>query len=344
MEKFKETKGIGVSGTGRIGRLLIRKIVSSEYSKLDLTAINSIYPIETVAHLLKYDTVHGTWDADISVQGEELIINGHHIQVVNERDPGNIPWKQMNVGIVIDATGKFNNREGAEKHKASGASQVIVTAPGTDMDLTVVMGVNDHLLDVSKHTILSAASCTTNCVAPVLSVLDQAFKVQRGWMTTVHAYTSDQKHLDNPHKDLRRARSCTQSIVPTTTGVGKALIDVLPHLSSSIEGISIRVPTQDVSLIDLTVQVQQEVKLEEVKSLFRGIQSEALSKYVGYSEEPLVSADYIGSEKSAVVDGLSIMTAENQIKILAWYDNEWAYACRVADLAQAVNERSFSFA
>ncbi|WP_234402389.1 type I glyceraldehyde-3-phosphate dehydrogenase [Oceanobacillus damuensis] len=339
----EEAKGLGLSGTGRIGRLLIRKLLANDSNQLNLKAINSTSTPETVAHLLKYDTVHGKWDADISIQDEGLLINGSYIHMVNERDPEHIPWERMNVGTVIDATGKFNNREGAEKHKAAGASHVIITAPGKEMDLTVVMGVNDHLLDTSKHTILSAASCTTNCVAPVLSVLDQAFKVHRGWMTTVHAYTSDQRHLDNPHKDLRRARSCTQSIVPTTTGVGKALIDVLPHLSSSIEGISIRVPTQDVSLIDLTVQVQQEVTAEEVKSTFRAIQSGTLSQYIGYTEEPLVSADYIGSEKSAVVDGLSVMAAENQIKILAWYDNEWAYACRVAELAKAVNDKMISY-
>jgi glyceraldehyde 3-phosphate dehydrogenase len=333
------TRRISVSGTGRIGRLLIRNLFSSYSNQLKLAAINSIYPVETVAHLLKYDTVHGTWDADISIQDGNLLINGNLVQIVSEREPENIPWGQMNIDIVIDATGKFNDRQGAQKHLASGASAVIITAPGKQMDFTVVMGVNDHLLDLSKHTILSAASCTTNCVAPLLSILDQAFRVKRGWMTTVHSYTSDQNHIDNPHKDLRRARSCTQSIIPTTTGVGKALVDVLPHLASNIEGISIRVPTQDVSLVDLTVQVAREVSQEEVKSVFYTAANGKLSHYVGYTEEPLVSADFIGNAKSAIVDGLSIMTVENQIKILAWYDNEWAYSCRVIELAQAVNER-----
>lgn len=328
---------VGLSGTGRIGRMVIRKILSDADSQLKLEAINSTSPVETVAHLLKYDTVHGTWNADISVQKGNLLINGNLIKMVSEREPENIPWGLMNVEIVIDATGKFNHRQGARKHLAAGASHVIITAPGKQMDLTVVMGVNDYLLDLSKHTILSAASCTTNCVAPILNILDQAFQVKRGWMTTVHAFTSDQRHMDNPHKDLRRARACTQSIIPTTSGVGKALADVLPHLAPYVEGLSLRVPTQDVSLADLTVQVSRTVSIDEVKSTFKAAVHE--NRYVGYIEEPLVSADFIGCDKSAVVDGLAIMVAENQIKVLAWYDNEWAYASRVIDLAQAVHER-----
>jgi glyceraldehyde 3-phosphate dehydrogenase len=331
-----ETK-VGISGTGRIGRLLIRNILSDTNKSLKLVAINSIYPAETVAHLLKYDTVHGTWDADISVQNGNLVINGKLFQIVSEREPENIPWGKMGVDIVMDATGKFTHRQGAEKHLGAGASHVIVTAPGEQMDLTVVMGVNDQLLDLSKHKIISAASCTTNCVAPLLNILDQAFLVKRGWVTTVHAFTSDQKHIDNPHKDLRRARACTQSIVPTTTGVGKALEDVLPHLSQFVEGISIRVPTQDVSLADLTIEVSRGVTLDEVKSVFDGKLNK--NHYVSYTNAPLVSADFIGCDKSAVVDGLSIMATNNQIKLLAWYDNEWAYASRVIDLAQAVQER-----
>ncbi|MEH7548316.1 MULTISPECIES: type I glyceraldehyde-3-phosphate dehydrogenase [Bacillaceae] len=328
---------VGISGTGRIGRLLIRKILSDTNKSLKLVAINSIYPAETVAHLLKYDTVHGTWDADISVQNDNLVIDGKIYDIVSEREPENIPWGNMGVDIVMDASGKFTHRQGAEKHLRAGASHVIVTAPGEQMDLTVVMGVNDQLLDISKHKIISAASCTTNCVAPLLNILDQAFLVKRGWVTTVHAFTSDQKHIDNPHKDLRRARACTQSIVPTTTGVGKALEDVLPHLSRFVEGISIRVPTQDVSLADLTIEVSRTVTLDEVKSVFNGKLNK--NHYVSYTYDPLVSADFIGCDKSAVVDGLSIMATNNQIKLLAWYDNEWAYASRVIDLAQAVQER-----
>ncbi|WP_442601302.1 type I glyceraldehyde-3-phosphate dehydrogenase [Paenibacillus sp. KN14-4R] len=332
-------RGIGVSGMGRIGRLLIRNIFSTKVPKVNLKVINCIYPVETVAHLLKYDTVHGRWNADVSIKDGNLIINGHSIIVTYEREPHRIPWENMGVQIVIDATGKFNEREGAQKHIDAGASTVIVTAPGKQMDLTVVMGVNEHLYDPSKHTFLSAASCTTNCVAPLLHILDQRFQVQRGWMTTVHSFTADQNHLDNPHKDLRRARACTQSIVPTSTGVGKALVDVIPHLAPVIEGISVRVPTQDVSLVDLTVQVSQDVNVEEVRSAFIDAVQGDFFPYVEYSDEPLVSMDFVGCTKSAVVDGLSLMAAGNQIKVLAWYDNEWAYACRVMELAQFVEER-----
>jgi glyceraldehyde 3-phosphate dehydrogenase len=333
------TAGLGISGMGRIGRLLIRKIFAGDKNQIKLKAINSVYPAETIAHLLKYDSVHGTWDAAISVQDGMIVINGHPVKVTYQHEPENIAWREMDVDLVIDATGQFNHRQGAQKHLKTGASTVIITAPGKQMDLTVVMGVNDHLLDLSRHAIISAASCTTNCVAPVLSILDQSFQVKNGWMTTVHSFTSDQNHLDNPHKDLRRARACTQSIIPTTTGVGKALTDVLPHLASNIEGISIRVPVQDVSLVDLTVQVNREVSLEEVKSAFITAANGSLSHYVGYIEEPLVSSDFIGCDKSAVVDGLSIMAMGNQIKVLAWYDNEWAYASRVVELAQTVSER-----
>lgn len=331
--------GVGISGMGRIGRLLVRKICSEDKQTFRLNAINCIYPVETIAHLLKYDTVHGKWDADISVIDGKLVINGNVIQLTFERDPANIAWNRLGVDLVVDATGKFNDREGATKHIAAGASHVLITAPGKQMDLTVVMGVNDHLYDPKKHQLLSAASCTTNCLSPVLHILDQAFEVQAGWMTTVHSYTSDQNHLDNPHKDLRRARACTESIVPTTTGVGKALIDVLPHLSSLIQGISLRVPTQDVSLVDLTVKVSHSCSPEQVKSVLQAASEGRLSSYVGYTDEPLVSADYIGCSKSAVIDGPSIMVMNDQIKVLAWYDNEWAYASRVAELVQLMTER-----
>jgi glyceraldehyde 3-phosphate dehydrogenase len=330
-------QGVGISGMGRIGRLLIRKIFSEKQPSYRLKVINCTYPIETIAHLLKYDTVHGRWDADISISDGFLVINGTQIQITYEREPEKIEWNRYGVDLVVDATGKFNHREGAMRHVASGAKHVLITAPGKQMDLTVVMGVNDHQYDPQKHRLVSAASCTTNCLSPVLHILDQAFQVQNGWMTTVHSYTSDQNHLDNPHKDLRRARACTESIVPTSTGVGKALVDVLPHLAPHIQGISLRVPTQDVSLVDLTVKVSREPSLEEVRSAFKTA-SEG-SPYVGFTDVPLVSSDYIGCSKSAVVDGPSIMVMKDQIKILAWYDNEWGYASRVIDLVQLMKEK-----
>lgn len=332
-------RGVGISGMGRIGRLLVRRIFSNPSPMISLNAINSTYPVETIAHLLKYDSVHGRWDADIVVHDNLLVINGHTVPVVFEREPENILWNRYAVDLAIDATGKFNDREGALKHAASGASNVLITAPGKQMDLTVVMGVNDHLYDPQKHKLLSAASCTTNCLSPVLQLLDKTFGVQTGWLTTIHSYTSDQNHLDNPHKDLRRARACTESIIPTTTGVGKALADVLPHLASRIQGLSLRVPTQDVSLIDLNVKVSRNTSVNEVNAVLKAAAEGSCSRYIGFSMEPLVSADYIGCTKSAVVDGLSTMVMNDEIKVLAWYDNEWAYACRVVDVANMVIER-----
>lgn len=333
--------GVGISGMGRIGRLLVRKMFAEKQSMIDLKAINCSYPIETIAHLLKYDTVHRRWDADITVSDGKLIINGNSIQIVSERDPSCLAWNRLGVDLAIDATGKFNYREGAGKHIEAGASRVLITAPGKQMDLTVVMGVNDHLYHPDQHKLVSAASCTTNCLSPLLYILDEAFGVQNGWMSTIHSYTSDQNHLDNPHKDLRRARSCTSSIVPTSTGVGKALVDVLPNLAPHIQGISLRVPTQDVSLVDLTVSVSRASSLEQVKTVLQSAaETTRLSPYVSYSDEPLVSADYIGCPKSAVIDGSSVMVMNNQIKVLAWYDNEWAYASRVVELAQLMLKKA----
>ena len=327
---------VGISGTGRIGRLLIRKAFASGIPGAQVTVINSTSPIGTVAHLLKYDTVHGKWDADIQVETDKLIINGQEVAFVSERDPSLLPWARYGIDIAIDATGKFNDRPGASKHLTAGAKRVVVTAPGKDMDLTVVMGVNESSYDPDKHTLLSTASCTTNCLAPVLHILDRAFGIASGWMTTVHAYTNDQNHLDNPHKDLRRARACTQSIVPTSTGVGKALAGVLPHLAPVIRGLSLRVPTQDVSLVDLTAEVRRPADPEEVRQAFRAAAQGTLAPYVEYNELPLVSSDYAGNDKSAVIDGLSLMASGRQVKVLAWYDNEWAYACRVLDFVAHV--------
>jgi glyceraldehyde 3-phosphate dehydrogenase len=330
---------VGISGTGRIGRLLIRKAFTTGIPGAQVKVINSTSPIGTVAHLLKYDTVHGKWDADIHAENDKLTINGQTVAFVSERDPALLPWGKYGVDIAIDATGKFNDRAGAAKHLAAGAKRVVVTSPGKDLDLTVVMGVNESSYDPEKHTLLSTASCTTNCLAPVLHILDRAFGIESGWMTTVHAYTNDQNHLDNPHKDLRRARACTQSIVPTTTGVGKALSGVLPHLASVIRGLSLRVPTQDVSLVDLTAEVRRPVTKEEVQQAFKTAAQGTLARYVEYNELPLVSSDYIGNDNSAVIDGLSLMASGRQVKVLAWYDNEWAYACRVLDFVAHVAEK-----
>lgn len=327
---------IGVSGMGRIGRLFVRSILSGGEPELELAAINSVYPAATIAHLLKYDTMHGVWDADIEVEEEALCINGHRIAFIMERDPSRLPWQSLGVQIAIDATGKFTDRHGASQHLSAGASKVIVTAPAQDLDATIVMGVNNDTYNAEGHHLLSAASCTTNCVSPVLKILDDAFELKSGWITTVHAYTNDQQHLDNPHADLRRARACTQSIIPTKTGVGMALREVLPHLAPVIQGIALRVPVPDVSVIDVVAQLGCNVTTDEVKELFTQASQGAYAGYVAISNDPLVSSDYIGNNMSAVVDGLSVMTSGNQLKMLAWYDNEWGYACRVVDLAALV--------
>lgn len=328
---------VGISGTGRIGRLCLRKALTERHLDYQVTVINSTSSIHALAHLLKYDSVHGIWDADIEATDECLIINGQRIAVVCEREPNLLPWKEHGVDLVVDATGKFNHRHGAERHLFAGAKKVLVTAPAGNMDLTVVMGVNEERYDPERHHLLSAASCTTNCIAPILHILDQAFGVMQGWMTTVHAFTNDQNHMDNPHKDLRRARACTNSIIPTSTGVGKALIDVLPHLANSIQGVSIRVPTPDVSLLDLHVAVGRKVAVEDVRLAIKQALAGSMGTFVDYNELPLVSADYIGNDKSAIIDGLSMMTQENQIKLLAWYDNEWAYASRVIDFVSYIS-------
>jgi glyceraldehyde 3-phosphate dehydrogenase len=332
--------GIGINGMGRIGRLLVRKCFERGRPELPITAINCSYPAETIAHLLRYDSVHGRWNTDLAACGDELRINGHSIRIINQRDPQLLPWKELGVALVLDATGKFNERQAAEAHLISGAQQVIVTAPGENMDLTVVMGVNDHLYDRNSHKLMSAASCTTNCVAPVLDVLDCTFGIRSGWVTTVHSFTSDQNHLDNPHKDLRRARACTQSIIPTTTGVGKALSGVLPHLAPYIQGIALRVPTQDVSLIDVTVTVSRKANADEVNAAFKQAAYGVLAPYLDFSEEPLVSVDFVGSSYSAIIDGPSTIANGTEIKVLAWYDNEWGYACRVIDFAKLVFDNS----
>ncbi|GIP31863.1 type I glyceraldehyde-3-phosphate dehydrogenase [Paenibacillus sp. J2TS4] len=333
---------IGLSGTGRIGRLCIRKLLSAPNRTLELAVINSTSPVATLAHLLKYDSVHGTWDAEVSCDETGLIVNGRHLPVISEWQPEQIHWKHYNVDLVIDATGKFNDRDGANKHLLAGAERVLVTAPGRGMDLTVVMGVNEQLYHPESHRLLSTASCTTNCIAPILNLLDHTFGVRRGWMTTVHSFTSDQNHLDNPHKDLRRARSCTNAIIPTSTGVGKALADILPHLAPHLKGLSVRVPTQNVSLLDLQVQLACKPGPTDIRECFQQAAQGTLGKYVGYNELPLVSSDYIGNEKSATVDGLSMMLNGDQLKILAWYDNEWAYSCRVIDFAMHMAETGYS--
>lgn len=328
---------IAINGFGRIGRMVFRQIILEEH--VDIVAVNASYPPETLAHLLKYDTNHGSFEGNIITEDDALIVNGKRVQIVSDRDPRNLPWKEMGVDIVIEATGKFNVREKAAYHLEAGAKKVILTAPGTNEDITVVLGVNDDQLDLEKHDVISNASCTTNCLAPVAKVLNDTFGIENGLMTTVHAFTTDQNNLDNPHKDMRRARACAQSIIPTSTGAAKALSLVLPELKGKIHGMALRVPTPNVSLVDLVVDVQQDVTVEMVNEAFTNAAKGELKGILGFTTEPLVSVDFNTSTESAIIDGLStIVMGDRKVKVLAWYDNEWGYSARVVDLAKKVGK------
>ncbi len=326
---------IAINGFGRIGRMVFRTAIEEE--KLDIVAINASYPAETLAHLIKYDSIHGPFAGEVICETDALIVNGKRIQLLDSRDPLLLPWKQLQIDLVIEATGKFNSREKAQLHIEAGAQKVVLTAPGKDEDVTIVMGVNEKVLDVHKHHIISNASCTTNCLAPVVKVLDEAFTIENGLMTTVHAYTNDQKNIDNPHKDLRRARACGQSIIPTTTGAAKALSLVLPHLSGKLHGMALRVPTPNVSLVDLVVDVRKAVTKEAVNKAFIQSAEGPLQGILAFTTEPLVSIDFNTNPNSAIIDGLSTMVMdEHKIKVLAWYDNEWGYSQRVVDLVKYI--------
>ena len=326
---------IAINGFGRIGRMVFRQAILQ--NDINVVAINATYPPETLAHLIKYDTNHGTFSADVIVEKNALIVNGKRVQLVSDRDPLKLPWKEMNIDIVIEATGKFNDREKAELHLQAGAKKVILSAPGKNEDITIVMGVNEDQLNIEKHDVISNASCTTNCLAPVAKVLNDTFGIENGLMTTVHAYTNDQKNLDNPHKDLRRARACAQSIIPTSTGAAKALSLVLPELKGKLHGLSLRVPTPNVSLVDLVVDLQTDVTVEEVNAAFIEASKGAMKGILGFTTEPLVSIDFNSDPHSAIVDGLTTMViGSRKVKVLAWYDNEWGYSARVIDLTKKV--------
>ncbi|MCQ6278338.1 glyceraldehyde-3-phosphate dehydrogenase [Bacillus sp. EB600] len=322
---------IAINGFGRIGRMVFKKAITED--KLEVVAINASYPAETLAHLIKYDSVHGPFNGEVIALENELIVNGKRVKLVNNRNPEQLPWGEMDIDIVIEATGKFNSREKASLHLDAGAKKVILTAPGKNEDVTIVMGVNEDVLNIDQHQIISNASCTTNCLAPVAKVLNEKFGIINGLMTTIHSYTNDQKNIDNPHKDLRRARACAQSIIPTTTGAAKALALVLPELKGKLHGISLRVPTPNVSLVDLVVDLKKDVTVEAVNSAFIEASNGSLKGILGFTTEPLVSVDFNSNEHSAVIDGLTTMVmGTNKVKVLAWYDNEWGYSCRVVDL------------
>ncbi|PRT12668.1 type I glyceraldehyde-3-phosphate dehydrogenase [Bacillus thuringiensis] len=328
---------VAINGFGRIGRMVFRQAIKE--SAFEILAINASYPSETLAHLIKYDTVHGKFDGTVEAFEDHLLVDGKMIRLLNNRDPKELPWTDLGVEVVIEATGKFNSKEKAILHVEAGAKKVILTAPGKNEDVTIVVGVNEDQLDITKHTVISNASCTTNCLAPVVKVLDEQFGIENGLMTTVHAYTNDQKNIDNPHKDLRRARACGQSIIPTTTGAAKALAKVLPHLNGKLHGMALRVPTPNVSLVDLVVDVKRDVTVEAINEAFKTVANGALKGIVEFSEEPLVSIDFNTNTHSAIIDGLSTMVmGDRKVKVLAWYDNEWGYSRRVVDLVTLVVE------
>ncbi|MEK5077634.1 glyceraldehyde-3-phosphate dehydrogenase [Solibacillus sp. FSL W7-1436] len=329
------TVSIAINGFGRIGRMVFRQAMMR--GDVNIVAVNASYPSETLAHLIKYDTNHGVFPGTVEAVEGALIVNGKRVELVSERDPLKLPWAQMGVDIVIEATGKFNDREKAAKHIEAGAKKVILTAPGKNEDITVVLGVNDDKLDLSKHDVISNASCTTNCLAPVAKVLNDEFGIVNGLMTTVHAYTNDQNNIDNPHKDLRRARNCGSSIIPTSTGAAKALRLVLPELDGKIHGMALRVPTPNVSLVDLVVDVEKDVTVEEVNAAFKAAAEGKMNGILNFSMEPLVSSDYNTTTYSSTVDGLTtIVLGDRKVKVIAWYDNEWGYSARVVDLTKKI--------
>jgi len=332
------TVKLGINGFGRIGRCVVRAAL--HHSDIDVVAINDLTNPEAMAHLLKYDSVHGTLNADVSAKSDAIVIDGKSIAIRSIKDPEELGWKDLGVDIVAECTGIFRDREGASKHLAAGARKVVISAPATDPDITIVMGVNSHQYDPKQHHILSNASCTTNCLAPVAKVLLENFGLRRGLMTTIHSYTGDQRLLDFPHKDLRRARSAALSMIPTTTGAAKAVALVLPELSGKLNGLAIRVPTPNVSLVDLVVSVEKSgVTVSEVNDALKHASEESLTGILGFSEVPLVSIDYNGSPLSSIVDGPTTYAVDNMVKVLAWYDNETGYSHRMIDLAAMVGSQ-----
>jgi glyceraldehyde 3-phosphate dehydrogenase len=320
---------VGINGFGRIGRLYLR---ANGAGNADIVAINDLTDPATLAHLLKYDTTFGRYPGTVEVKGDTLIVDGKEIKVLSQKDPASLPWKDMNVEVVIEATGVFTNREGAGKHLEAGASKVIITAPATDPDITLVMGVNDDQYDASKHNIISNASCTTNCLAPVVKVLKESFGLQSGYMTTIHAYTNDQRILDFPHKDLRRTRAAAGNIIPTSTGAAKAIGLVIPDLKGKLDGIAMRVPVMDGSVVDLVAILGKEATPEDINKAIRAASEGSLKGILEYTEDPIVSSDIVGNPASSVFDALSTMTMGNMCKVVSWYDNEWGFSNRLVDL------------
>jgi glyceraldehyde 3-phosphate dehydrogenase len=328
---------VGINGFGRIGRNFFR--ASYKNKDINVVAVNDITDAKTLGHLLKYDSVLGIFAGNVAVKDNEIVVDGKSVKVLSEKDHHNLHWKDLGIDVVVESTGlkHFTNGDEAKTHLANGAKKVIITAPAKVFDLTVVLGVNDNLYDPKKHHVLSNASCTTNCLAPVVKVLRDSFGVKKGLMTTIHSYTNDQRILDLPHSDLRRARAAALSMIPTSTGAAKAIGLVMPDLKGKLDGFSMRVPTPNVSVVDVVIEADKATTKEEVnKALKAASESGPLKGILGYSEDPLVSIDYRGDARSSIVDALSTMVIDNMIKVISWYDNEWGYSSRVVDLVVKV--------
>lgn len=334
------TMKVGLSGFGRIGRDVLRIYFEEGVNDFELVAINASGNLKDLAHLFKYDSMYGKFDGTIDIYEGGFLINGKKVPVVNYRDPAQIPWGELGVELVIDSTGAFKEKADLEKHIQAGAKKVMITAPAKNEDITIVMGVNDELYDPAKHNVISNASCTTNCLAPVAKVILDKFGVKKGLMTTIHAYTNDQQILDKRHEDPRRARAGAENIIPTTTGAAKAVALVLPQLKGKLNGFSVRVPVPTVSMVDVVFEVDRNTTAEEVNQYLKEASEGELKDILGYSEEPLVSRDYIGDKRSSIVDSLSTMVIDNMVKVIAWYDNEWGYSSRVVDLAKLIAKKN----
>lgn len=333
---------VGINGFGRIGRQSLKAILERHPNDLEVVAVNDLTDTKTNAHLLKYDSTYGRFPGEVEATADSLIVNGHKVKVISQRDPAQIPWADLGVQLVIESTGFFTDAPKAAAHLQGGAKKVIISAPAKGEDLTIVLGVNEHVYDPAKHTIISNASCTTNCLAPAAKVLNDSFGIERGLMNTIHSYTNDQRILDQVHKDLRRARAAAANIIPTTTGAAKALALVIPELKGRFDGMSLRVPTLTGSVVDFVANTRKEVTIETVNNAFKEAAAGPLKGILGFTDEPLVSSDVRGDSRSSIIDGLSTMVlGGTMVKVVAWYDNEWGYSSRVADLAHFIGQKGF---
>ncbi len=333
------TVKVAINGFGRIGRLLYRAAIERK-AAIDFVAVNDLTDAKTLAHLLKYDSVHGRFDADVQVKDSSLSVNGKELRILSQRDPAQLPWKDLGVYLAVESTGLFTNREGASKHLTAGAKKVLISAPAKNPDATIVLGVNENAYDHEKHNLISNASCTTNCVAPVTKVLHDSFGVERAFMLTAHAYTNDQRVADLVHKDLRRARAAALNIIPTTTGAAAAIGLVIPELAGKMDGVALRIPVPDVSIVDLTADLKKEATKETINAAFKTAADSSLKNILAYTEEPIVSTDVLHSPYSAVFDALATMVLDkNFVKVLAWYDNEWGFSCRMVEQIETIGKK-----